>query len=187
MSNVTNAHKTSRTKIQGTSSPASLLQRQNVPSLHTSSKIEPPPPNQNPQKTFPIPENPLKKRKKLNPTSGTHADFQTPLTNAHIPLLHLPSYHITKTPPKRLQKLHQILPTPEKNRWKNARNSIPPLRLLYMHDLFPKFPSHMLAEDDCSHHHITIPNNRTGSKSYITGLQHLESNNNNNKSGEQGR
>ena len=66
-------------------------------------------------KKFPIPENPLKKRKKLNPTSGTHADFQTPLTNAHIPSLHLPSYHITKTPPKRLQKLHQILPTPEKN------------------------------------------------------------------------
>ena len=141
MSNITNAHKTSRPKIQGQAPLPlcyrgrmfphfSLLPKQN---RHLKTKI--------PKKQFPIPENPLKKRIQKTQSHLWYTDrFPYPpykcsrIITAPTTII---SHHqnAPKTPP---QTTSNPPPTPGKIRQKNARNSIPPLRLLYMHNLFSK-------------------------------------------------
>lgn len=93
------------------------------------------------KKQFPIPENPLKKRIQKTQSHLWYTDrFPYPpykcsrIITAPTTII---SHHqnAPKTPP---QTTSNPPPTPGKIRQKNARNSIPPLRLLYMHNLFSK-------------------------------------------------
>lgn len=141
MSNITNAHKTSRPKIQGQAPLPlcyrgrmfphfSLLPKQN---RHLKTKI--------PKETIP---NPWKSPKETHTKNSI-----PPLVHRQIsipPLQMLTYHHCTHhhhiTSPKRPQNASTNYIKSSPNTWenplKNARNSIPPLRLLYMHNLFSK-------------------------------------------------